>query len=54
MYFVMTKKDCITVAMTHFEDVAKAIADNFVEPCTVAWSDHSKEHKEHENFAEKA
>ena len=54
MYFVMTQKDCITVAMTRFEDVAKAIADNFVEPCTIAWSTYNKENQEHENFAEKA
>ena len=54
MYFVMTKKDCITVAMTRFEDVAKAIAGNFVESCTIAWSAQNNGNKEHENFAEKA
>ena len=38
MYFIMTEKTNITVAMTEYKDVAENIAKAFVEPCIVNWA----------------
>ena len=50
MYFVLTKKTEATVAMTDFEDIAKQIADNFVEDCVVRWAAGNNNKEEHKNF----
>lgn len=52
MYYIMTEKDEITVAMSKFEDVADLIAKNFTETCIIRWSEGNKNNEEHKNFAE--